>query len=112
MLRLRSFLWLMALVAFAMPTFGTASDGHARAIAAHAASTDCPNHAPPPDPCPSKDTAKHAAGECCPLMSSTLALLPLALDGDVKGPFHAPATKPVRSLAGQVFVKDPPPPRV
>jgi hypothetical protein len=46
MLRLRSFLWLMALVAFAMPTFGTASDGHARAIAAHAASTDCPNHAP------------------------------------------------------------------
>src|SRR5262245_18095627 len=105
--RLRSFLWLIALVAFDVPTFGTASDAHAR-VAGQTASTDCPDHMPPPDPCPSKDTAKHAAGVCCSLMSSTLALLPPAPDVDVSMPFRAPVAKPARSLAGHVFAKDPP----
>ncbi len=36
------------------------------------------DHAPPPDPCPSEGTAKHAASACCPLMSGAVALLPAA----------------------------------
>ena len=111
MARLRALLWLMALLAFVLPMLGTASAGHAR-VGAKQAAADCPEHAPPPDPCPAKGTAKHAAGDCCPVMSSTLALLPPAMDGEMAVSFSAPVPPPVRSLAGHVFTKDPPPPRV
>ena len=43
-----------------------------------ASSVDCPDHAPPPDPCPSEGTAKHAASACCPMMSGAVALLQCA----------------------------------
>ena len=111
MARLRALFWLVALFAFALPMLGTAPAGHAR-VGAEQAAADCPEHAPPPDPCPAKGTAKHAAGECCPLMSSTLALLPLSVDGETAASYSAPVPSPVRSLAGYVFTKDPPPPRV
>ena len=113
MTRSRSLFWLVALIAFVMPSLGTASMAHAAAASKEGtASVDCPEHAPPPDPCPAKGTAKHAAGDCCPLMVSALAVLPPAAEGDAAPSFHAPQPERVRSLAGRLFTQDPPPPRV
>ena len=111
MVRLRALVWLAALFAFVVPTLAMTSAGHAR-DAAQQAAADCPDHAPPPDPCPAKGTAKHAAGNCCPLMSSTLALLPTTTDGNAMARLRAPVTKPARSLVGYISAKDTPPPRV
>jgi hypothetical protein len=111
MVRLRSFLWLMALVAFAVSSLGTAVVGHVAVSADEAAISDCPDHAPPPD-CPSQGTAKHAAGECCPLMSSVVALLPPVAPVQTAVPYHAPHATIARDLTGLVFTQDPPPPRV
>jgi hypothetical protein len=111
MIRLRSFLWLVALLGFVASSFGAASMVHA-VQAPQAAVVDCPGHAPPPDPCPARGTAKHLAGDCCPLMSSTLALLPATADGETAVSFSAPVAPPVRHLAGHFYTKDPPPPRV
>jgi hypothetical protein len=108
----RSLFWLVALVAFVLPSLGAASMAHAAASAERSAAVDCPDHAPPPAPCPEKGTARHAAGDCCPLMAPALALLPPAADGDVALPFHAPLLERMRSLAGRLFTEDPPPPRV
>lgn len=109
MSRLRLLVWLIAVLALIAPP-GMSS--HAMAQASQASSVDCPDHPPPPDPCPSQDSAKHAASVCCPLMSGVVALLPplpvietTALF-DVQLPLHA------RSLVGRVSTKDPPPPRV
>ena len=112
MTRPRTFLWLVALIAFVVPSLGLASIGHAAASIERTASADCPEHAPPPDPCPAKGTAKHAAGDCCPLMASALALLPQATGGCAAMSFRAPIPQRARSLAGRIFTKDPPPPRV
>lgn len=116
MTRLRSFLWLLALAALVLPSFGVAvmpshasPSAHAALPAEQPASMDC-EHAPPPD-CPAEGTARHAAGTCCPLMAASLAiLLPAAVAG-------APAPTFVRVLAGVIRLtghysaQDPPPPR-
>ncbi|MEP6658259.1 MAG: hypothetical protein ABJC33_13545 [Betaproteobacteria bacterium] len=109
---IRSLVWLVALIAFVVPSFGTAAMVHAAAPAERAASVDCPDHAPPPDPCPAKGTAKHAAGACCPLMTSASALLPPIADVDGPVVLHARVPAPVRHLIGRTFTTDPPPPRV
>lgn len=109
MIGLRLFVWLIALLALIAPP---GMSGHATAAASQASSVDCPDHAPPPDPCPSEGTAKHAASACCPLMAGAVALLPpppvidMLVVFDVQPPPHG------RSLVGRFSAKDPPPPRV
>ncbi|MBI2735536.1 MAG: hypothetical protein HYX38_03160 [Rhodospirillales bacterium] len=111
MVRARSLLWLVALVAFAMSSFGSVSIGHAAASAEQTAMADCPDHAPPPD-CPSQDTGKHAAGQCCPLMAGVVALLPPAATAAAAVPYHARPATIARDLTGLTSTQDPPPPRV
>jgi hypothetical protein len=111
MTRLRTLLWLIAVIAFAVPSFGTVMAKHAMAPAGQAASVDCPDHAPPPD-CPAQDTAKHAAGECCPLMSGVVAVLPTGAPVASALSFPPPVAGAVHSLTGLTFSQDPPPPRV
>jgi hypothetical protein len=111
MLRLRSVFWLLALMALTVPTLGTAAGGHARVATAGQAATDCPEHGPPPDRCPAKDTAKHAAGVCCSLMSSVLGLLPAAPDDDGQRPLLVPVALLAPNFIGHIVTKDPPPPR-
>ena len=109
MTRLRLLVWLVALMALIAPPGMTV---HALAAGSQILSVDCPDHAPPPDPCPSEGTAKHAANACCPLMSGAVALMP-ALTGVTAAVLHGtPPSASVRSLVGRVFTKDPPPPRV
>jgi hypothetical protein len=108
MTRLRLFVWLIALMAFLAPPGMSA---HAMMPASHASSVDC-DHAPPPDPCPSEGTAKHAASACCPLMSGAVALLPAPAVMEALVPFDVLLSLRVRSLAGRLFTQDPPPPRV
>jgi hypothetical protein len=110
MIRLRAFAWLIALVAFIAPPFGTMSLAHA-ALPAEQAVADCPEHAPPPD-CPAEGTAKHAAGQCCPLMAGVMALVPPAVPAETTSPFHARPVAPAPSLVGLTCKQDPPPPRV
>jgi hypothetical protein len=109
MIRLRLFVWLIALMALIAPP---GMSLHAMAAAPQSSSVDCPDHAPPPDPCPNEGTAKHAASACCPLMSGAVALLsaPAGIEAPVFLDVPMPAI--VRSLVGRVFTKDPPPPRV
>lgn len=109
MVRARLLVWMIAVVALLAPPGMTA---HAMAPAGQLSSVDCPDHAPPPDPCPDHGTARHAAGVCCPLMAGTLALVPPATS--VEGPtvFHPPAPAPALNLSGLTFSQDPPPPRV
>jgi hypothetical protein len=109
MIRARLLVWMIAVVALLLPTGMTA---HAMAPAGQAAMVDCPGHAPPPDPCPDHDTAKHAAGACCPLMSGAVALLPATMANG--GVASSPAPPHVRAprLIGRLFTQDPPPPRV
>lgn len=108
MTRLRLFIWLVALMALIAPPGMTI---HAMA-ASQASSVDCPDHAPPPDPCPSERTAKHAASACCPLMSGTVAVLAAPAGADAPAFTDIPVSTSVRHLVGRVFAKDPPPPRV
>ena len=101
---------MIAVVALLLPPGMTA---HAMAPAGQAALVDCPGHAPPPDPCPDHDTAKHAAGACCPLMSGAVALLPATVaNGEVSliAPHRRVFGRP--DLIGRLFTQDPPPPRV
>ncbi len=108
MTRWRILVWLVALMALiAPPGFSV----HAMAPMSQAASADCPDHAPPPDPCPSEGTAKHAASACCPLMSGTVALLPPAF-ADASFLLDSPVSPRGLRLTGHIFTKDPPPPRV
>jgi hypothetical protein len=107
-MRVRSLLWLMAMVAFLLPPLAgpvAASDRMA-----HRVMTDC-DHAPPP-PCPEKNTAKHAAGLCCALMSGAIALLPAVPAGSTERMPHLFAMAAARHLIGLSPHKDPPPPRV
>jgi len=109
MTRLRLLVWLLALMALIAPPGMTS---HAMAAVSQMSSVDCPDHAPPPDPCPSEGTAKHAASTCCPLMSGAVALLPppAEIETPVLSDIHLSLR--VRSLVGRIFTKDPPPPRV
>jgi hypothetical protein len=110
MLRLRSITWLIALVAFIVPSLGTVSMAHAMQLAGQAAAVECPDHTPPPD-CPAQGTAKHAAGQCCPFMSGVVAVMPPGPAAQEQVPLHGPPARPVLSLAGLLFTQDPPPPR-
>ena len=107
--RIRLLVWLITLVALIAPPGMTS---HAMASAGQASSVDCPDHAPPPVPCPNQGTAKHAAGACCPLMSGAVALLAMPAVIDAPLLVHGPARAQVHSLTGLVFSQDPPPPRV
>lgn len=108
----RSLLWLIAVVAFAFPPFsGAAASMASHGNASTAATTDCPDHAPPPDPCPAKGTAKHAAGDCCPMMSGTIALLPDAPTSDKQAAPSGHVAFAGAPLIGFLPTKDPPPPR-
>jgi hypothetical protein len=109
MTRLRLLVWLVALMALIAPP---GMSLHAMAAASQASSVDCPDHAPPPDPCPSEGTAKHAASACCPLMSGAVALMPAPAGIETPNELDVPMLLRVRSLAGLLFTKDPPPPRV
>ena len=109
MTRLRLLVWLIALMALIAPP---GMSIHAMAAASQTSSVDCPDHAPPPDPCPSEGTAKHAASACCPLMSGAVALLPAPADIETPVLLDVLLSLRVRSLVGRIFTKDPPPPRV
>ena len=109
MTRLRLFVWLIALMALIAPP-GMSSMRWRRL--AQTSSVDCPDHAPPPDPCPSEGTAKHAASACCPLMSGAVALLPAPASIETPIALDVLLSLRARSLAGRLFTKDPPPPRV
>jgi hypothetical protein len=109
MIRARLLVWMIAMLALLAPPGMIA---HAMAPAGHAATVDCPGHAPPPDPCPDHDTAKHAAGACCPLMSGAVALLPAAIASGETASSPAPRLVRAPSLIGRIVTQDPPPPRV
>ena len=101
--------WLVSLVALMVPPGMVA---HAMAPAHQVASVECPDHPQPPPPCPDQGTAKHAAGDCCPLMASMAALLPAVAGVDCLIVFQMPAPHRALSCVGRTVTKDPPPPRV
>ena len=105
---LRLFVGTLAALALLLPPMWPA---HAVAPAQPVTAIECPDHVPA-DPCPDAGTARHAAGDCCPLMSSVVAVL--AVTVDIGGPATlSPAVRsPSRSLVGRTFSQDPPPPRV
>jgi hypothetical protein len=116
MTRARTLIWLIALAAFVVPSFRATLASHEMTpdvvVEAHAAMVDCADHAPPPKPCPEQGTAKHAASQCCPLMSGSVALLP-STDIEQASPFVEPLVLAlVHRLTGLTFTQDPPPPRV
>ena len=115
MTRLRTLLWLIAVAAFAVPSFGTVGAAHAMAspmeIGAQPASVDCPDHAPPPD-CPAQGTAKHAAGQCCPQMASVVALLLPGVIAEAPARSHTRVIAAVANLTSLFLAQEPPPPRV
>src|SRR5258708_19788508 len=92
-MRFRILVWLIALCAFLAPP--AIAPTAAMQSSSHAMMSDCPDHAPPPAPCPDKDTAKHAAGLCCPFMAMAVAVLPAtAMSAD---PAHFPPPSPLFS---------------
>lgn len=110
---MRSLLWLIALAAFVLPSFGVSiAAGHAMAPPQQAASVECPDHAPPPQDCPAEGTAKHAAGQCCPLMAGVVALLSPTVTASVSAVRHALVSATTHDLTGRLFTQDPPPPRL
>jgi hypothetical protein len=116
MTRARTLVWLIALAVFVVPSFGATTASHAMTpdvvVEAQAALVDCPDHAPPPKPCPEQGTAKHAASQCCPLMSGSVALLP-STDAEQASSFVEPRLLALAlRLDGLTFTQDPPPPRV
>lgn len=116
MTRARALIWLIALAIFAVPSFGAAAASHAMTQPmtqdARGASVDCPDHAPPPAPCPEDGTGKHAASQCCPLMAGSVALLPSTTVDRAASPVEDPLLAPTRRLDGLTVTQDPPPPRV
>ncbi len=115
MTRARTLVWLIAVIAFAVPSLGTVGASHAMApameLGTHAASADCPDHAPPPD-CPAQGTAKHAAGKCCPQMAGVVALLLPGVVAEAPARFHTRVIAPAAILASLFLAQEPPPPRV
>jgi hypothetical protein len=105
----RLLVWMISLVALVAPSGMTV---HATTPAPPAASVDYADHASP-DPCPDHGTAKHAAGECCSLMTcSAVALLPPSVDIESPTAFHLSPPQRTPARAGRIVTKDPPPPRV
>jgi len=115
MIRLRSLLWLIALVALTSPSWGTRAAPVQAATeqgADHAAMTECGEHKPPPsDDCPSKDTAKHATGECCPSMAGSTALIPAGATAPIRSAPERRSPAATRDLTGLAPAKETPPPR-
>jgi hypothetical protein len=116
MSRALSLVWLIALLAFVVAPMGAVALSHAMAPSTekgvHDALVDCPDHAPPPADCPAKGTAKHAAGDCCPPMSGTTAVLPSPTTETVSSRIEPPLPAHPPRLRGLTFAQDPPPPRV
>jgi hypothetical protein len=107
---IRGLAWLIALVALACPPLSGAHAG----LAIHhtaAATADCPDHVPPPQPCPAQGTAKHAAGACCAMMAGMLAVLPGPAILQTLPPSVGRSMAVYADLTGLLFTKDPPPPR-
>lgn len=111
MIRFRILIWLFAIAVFVIPSMGPKMVGHEMAPAERAMSVDCPSHAPPSG-CPDEGTAKHAAGECCPLMAGVVALPSPSATVAAPAFRHVHVSPTSRTLAGRLFTKDPPPPRV
>jgi len=109
MTRLRLLTWLIALAALIAPPVTAV---HAMTPAAAMTGVDCLDHAPPPDPCPEKDTARHAMATCCPMMAGAVALLSPSAGNEAAVSFHPPVPPLARQLSGLLFTQDPPPPRV
>jgi hypothetical protein len=109
MIRARLLVWMIAVAALLAPP---AMANHALAPVDQAATVDCPGHAAPPGRCPDHDTAKHAAGACCPSMSGAGALLPAAAANGGAASSHAVPQVHSPALVGRLFAQDPPPPRV
>ena len=108
MIGARLLVWMIATVALLVPPGMTV---HAMAPAGRAAMVDCPGHAPPTDPCPDHDKAKHAAGACCSLMSGAIALLPAsAVNGEAASTRAVPQFRSP-DLIGRIVAQEPPPPR-
>jgi hypothetical protein len=109
-MRFRILVWLIALCAFLAPP--AVAPTAAMQSGSHAMMSDCPDHAPPPAPCPDKDTAKHAAGLCCPFMAMVIALLPASATSANAAHFADNVPPVSRDLTGLSPHQDPPPPRV
>lgn len=114
-MKLSAILWLIAAFALALSPVLQRSD--AKAAVHHASSvpakSDCHDHTPPPppEPCSDMGTAKHAAGECCPMMVGAVALLPGISAAPALPTEHEPPVVAARHLTGFFPTKDPPPPR-
>ncbi len=111
MVRLRSFLWLIALIAFVVPPLGVATASHAMPPVEQMAGMDCHDHAPPPKECPDKGTAKHSAGQCCPSMAVGDVLPSLPAAGRAELPIAVDLSARAPLMTGVALTKDPPPPR-
>jgi hypothetical protein len=111
MVRIRSLLWLVALMAFVVPPLGLATASHAMPPAELMAGMDCHDQAPPPKECPDKGTAKHSAGQCCPSMAVGDALPSLPSADRVRLPVHLDLSERASLMTGVALTKDPPPPR-
>ena len=105
---LRVFVWMLTALALSLPPVLPAQ---AMAFAQPATTIECPDHVPA-DPCPDAGTARHAAGDCCPLMSNAVAVLAATADVDGLETAASAARPPSRHLIGRTFSQDPPPPRV
>ena len=112
----RALVWLVVVAAFLMPPVMPpvmAQSAHALPMQAGKLAVHCPDHIPPPAPCPDRDSAKHAAGTCCSLMAAVVALLPEAVAATRSTMLASErAAAVVASLTGISHTKDPPPPRV
>jgi len=108
MSRLRLLVWLLAVMALVAPP---AMSSAAMAWPAEPMAFDCADH-PPADACPTEDSAKHAAGTCCPTMSGVEAVLATTADVAVAPARATPAMAAGPSLVGRPIKKEPPPPRV
>jgi hypothetical protein len=110
LMRVRGLVWLIALCAFLLPPAFAPTT--AMASSDHVSISDCPYHAPPPQPCPDKGTARHAAGTCCPLMAAMVALMPSAPEYTERQVQYDYMPSVATEQPGLLFTKDPPPPRV
>lgn len=111
MAALRSFLWLVALIAFVVPPLGTAMADHTMPPVEQMTGMDCHDHAPPPKECPDKGTAKHSAGQCCPSMAGGDLVVSLPEADRAGFSIHVALSARARLMTGVALTKDPPPPR-
>jgi hypothetical protein len=109
-MRFRGLIWLVALCAFLLPP--AIAPAAAMASGDRVTMSDCPDHAPPPAPCPDKGSAKHAAGLCCPAMAQVVAVLPVVAVTASRASHDARGLPAARDLTGLSPHMDPPPPRV